>query len=93
MISSWPILACIQLYSFQIMNKICLKYVYTNGFSKEDVEKCKQKDLLEEMLKEMTGEFPGLSKVFVKERDTFLAHSLKHAAQPLPHPIVPGGRL
>ena len=63
-----------------------------NVFSKEDVEKCKQKDLLEEMLKEMTGEFPGLSKVFVKERDTFLAHSLKHAAQPLPHPIVPGGR-
>lgn len=62
-------------------------------FSKEDVEKCKQKDLLEEMLKEMTGEFPGLSKVFVNERDTFLAHSLKHAAQPLPHPIIPGGML
>lgn len=60
---------------------------------KEDVEKCKQKDLLEEMLKEMTGEFPGLSKVFVEERDTFLAHSLKHAAQPLPHPIVPTGQL
>jgi len=61
-------------------------------YRKEDVEKCKQKDLLEEMLKEMTGEFPGLSKVFVDERDTFLAHALKHAAQPLQHPIVPAGK-
>ncbi|CAB3362657.1 Hypothetical predicted protein [Cloeon dipterum] len=50
--------------------------------SKEEVEKCKQKDLLEEMLEEMTGEFPALSKVFVHERDLFLAHSLALAAQP-----------
>lgn len=40
--------------------------------SKEEVEKCKQKDLLEDMLEEMTGEFPALSKVFVHERDLFL---------------------
>ncbi|XP_059483307.1 traB domain-containing protein-like isoform X3 [Neocloeon triangulifer] len=51
--------------------------------SKEEVEKCKQKDLLEEMLEEMTGEFPALSKVFVHERDLFLAHSLALAAQPI----------
>jgi hypothetical protein len=31
--------------------------------SAEEVEKCKQKDLLEEMLREMTGEFPHISKV------------------------------
>ncbi|XP_070558270.1 traB domain-containing protein-like [Ptychodera flava] len=54
------------------------------SISKEDVEKCKQKDLLEEMLSEMTGEFPGLSRVFVDERDVFLAHSLQRAAKPLP---------
>ena len=60
-------------------------------FSKEDVEKCKQKDLLEEMLKEMTGEFPALSKVFVQERDTFLANSLKLASQPIEHPDAPNG--
>ena len=55
------------------------------------MEKCKQKDLLEEMLKEMTGEFPGLSKVFVQERDTFLANSLQLAAQPIQHPELPNG--
>ncbi|XP_023231893.1 traB domain-containing protein-like isoform X1 [Centruroides sculpturatus] len=51
--------------------------------SKEEVEKCKKKDLLEEMLAEMTGEFPALSRVFVKERDIYLAYSLKLAASPL----------
>ncbi|XP_071961496.1 traB domain-containing protein-like [Antedon mediterranea] len=50
--------------------------------TKEDVEKCKQKDLLEEMLEEMTGEFPALSRVFVTERDMFLANSLRMCAQP-----------
>ncbi|CAB4066867.1 TraB domain-containing protein [Lepeophtheirus salmonis] len=49
------------------------------SFTKEDVEKCKEKDLLESMLEEMTGEFPALTKVFIDERDLFLAHSLKIA--------------
>lgn len=52
--------------------------------SKEEVERCKKQDLLEEMLAEMTGEFPALSKVFVKERDIFLAYSLRLAANPTP---------
>lgn len=51
--------------------------------SKEEVERCKQKDLLEEMLHEMTGEFPALSRVFVSERDIFLANSLRLAARPV----------
>jgi len=51
--------------------------------SKEEVERCKQKDLLEEMLHEMTGEFPALSRVFVAERDIFLANSLRLAASPV----------
>ena len=59
--------------------------------SKEEVEKCKQKDLLEEMLREMTGEFPALSQVFVKERDMFLANSLKMAAKPIPNPNLEAG--
>ncbi|XP_041348740.1 traB domain-containing protein-like isoform X2 [Gigantopelta aegis] len=59
--------------------------------SKEDVEKCKQRDLLEAMLKEMTGEFPALSHVFVDERDVYLAHSLKVAARPLFCPDAPEG--
>lgn len=47
--------------------------------SPEEVERCKQKDLLEEMLEEMTGEFPSLSQVFVQERDLCLAHSIQIA--------------
>ncbi|XP_014785665.1 traB domain-containing protein isoform X1 [Octopus bimaculoides] len=62
--------------------------------TKEDVEMCKQKDLLEQMLKEMTGEFPALSRVFVEERDIFLAYSLKKLSKPDPesktNPIVVG---
>ena len=61
-------------------------------FSKEEVEKCKEKDLLEEMLREMTGEFPQLSQVFVKERDFFLANSLRQAARPIPNPEVETGK-
>nr|CAG4646466.1 EOG090X0AQH [Macrothrix elegans] len=48
--------------------------------SAEEVERCKRKDLLEEMLEEMTGEFPSLSRVFVQERDLCLAHSMQLAA-------------
>lgn len=54
--------------------------------SKDEVEKCKQKDLLEEMLAEMTGEFPELSHVFVKERDIYLTYSLQMASVSLPSP-------
>ena len=36
------------------------------------------------MLREMTGEFPGLSRVFVEERDLFLTHTLRRAARPVP---------
>jgi len=49
--------------------------------TKEEVEKCKNRDLLENMLLEMAGEFPALSRVFVEERDLFLTHSLQTAAQ------------
>jgi len=54
--------------------------------SKEDVEKCKQKDLLEEMLREMTGEFPAMSYVFLNERDMYLAHSLRLASKRIYNP-------
>jgi len=61
-----------------------------DSITKEDVEKCKQKDLLESMLEEMAGEFPALSRVFVQERDLYLAHSLKLAAnRPFGHHSSP----
>ena len=56
------------------------------NFSKEEVEKFKEKDILEEMLKEMAGEFPAFSEVFVRERDLFLSYALRRVAKPLPHP-------
>lgn len=51
-------------------------------FSKEEVELCKRRDLLEEMLALMSEEFPALGTVFLNERDVFLTHSLQMAAQP-----------
>lgn len=50
--------------------------------SKEEVELCKRRDLLEEMLALMSEEFPALGTVFLNERDVFLTHSLQMAAQP-----------
>ena len=44
--------------------------------TKEDVGRCMDRNLLHNMLAELAGEFPGLSSVFVNERDIFLAHSL-----------------
>ncbi|XP_055365588.1 traB domain-containing protein isoform X1 [Betta splendens] len=48
-------------------------------FSKEDVEKCKQKDLLEQTMSEMIGEFPALHQTIVAERDIYLTHTLRQA--------------
>ncbi len=49
--------------------------------SKEDVEKCKQKDLLEQTMSEMIGEFPALHRTIVAERDIYLTHTLRQAAR------------
>lgn len=56
------------------------------------MEKCKQRDFIEEMLAEMTGQFPAISEVFVKERDIYLCRSLQAAAQPVPNPMSPTGK-
>ncbi|XP_023951439.2 traB domain-containing protein [Bicyclus anynana] len=50
------------------------------NISLEEVEKCKQKKMLEDMLEEMAEEFPALKRVFVVERDMYLCHSLQIAA-------------
>ncbi|XP_073184391.1 traB domain-containing protein isoform X1 [Lepidochelys kempii] len=47
----------------------------------DDVEKCKQKDLLEQMMAEMIGEFPDLHRTIVSERDIYLTYMLKQAAK------------
>jgi pheromone shutdown protein TraB len=50
---------------------------HSNTISVEDVEKCKEKDMLEQLLSELAGEFPELSLVFVKERDVYMAARLR----------------
>lgn len=65
--------------------KLGFSILFNNDkISKEEVEKCKQKDLLEDMLQEMTGEFPAMSRVFVEERDIYLTYSLQMACSPIP---------
>ncbi|CAJ0928738.1 unnamed protein product, partial [Mesorhabditis belari] len=49
---------------------------HNSKITQEDVEKCKQKDLLEQLLAEMAGDFPNLSKIFVDERDAYMTHAL-----------------
>uniref|UniRef100_A0A1A9WS39 TraB domain-containing protein n=1 Tax=Glossina brevipalpis TaxID=37001 RepID=A0A1A9WS39_9MUSC len=62
--------------------KLVWRLTSNNTISMEEVEECKQRDLLEKLMKEMAGEFPAFSNVFVKERDLFLCHSLQLAALP-----------
>lgn len=45
-----------------------------SSFRQEDVERCKDKDLLESLLSEMAGEFPQLSHIFVNERDQYMTY-------------------
>ncbi|XP_017472196.1 PREDICTED: uncharacterized protein LOC108363363 [Rhagoletis zephyria] len=62
--------------------KLVWRLTSTDTISIEEVEECKQRDLLEKLMQEMAGEFPAFSDVFVKERDLFLCHSLQLAALP-----------
>ncbi|KAI6223571.1 hypothetical protein M3Y99_01455900 [Aphelenchoides fujianensis] len=68
------------LSSLNFFQRIRLMFhiLFTNfsDVTQEDVEKCKDKDLLEALLKEMAGEFPQLSQIFVNERDQFMVHVL-----------------
>jgi pheromone shutdown-related protein TraB len=53
---------------------------FDENITQAEVEQCKQKDLLEELMKEMAGEFPAFGQVFVNERDIFLCNSLQVAS-------------
>ncbi|XP_067203496.1 traB domain-containing protein isoform X2 [Linepithema humile] len=50
--------------------------------TQEDVELCKQRSMLDEMIASMKEEFPVLGEVFVKERDIYLTNSLQLACLP-----------
>ncbi|TKC45475.1 hypothetical protein EI555_006049 [Monodon monoceros] len=58
----------------------------SDPISKDDVERCKQKDLLEQTMAEMIGEFPDLHRTIVSERDIYLTYMLRQAARRLELP-------
>lgn len=64
---------------------------YASAHSKDDVERCKQKDLLEQMMAEMIGEFPDLHRTIVSERDIYLTYMLRQAARRLELPRASEG--
>ncbi|KAL7071382.1 hypothetical protein ACQ4LE_009338 [Meloidogyne hapla] len=47
----------------------------------EDVERCKNNDILEELLQEMAGEYPQVSRILVDERDQYMTQVLHHLLQ------------
>lgn len=70
--------------SVSLWQKIKLIYqVLINDvtITQEDVEKCKDKDILEQLLQELGGEFPGFKRVLLDERNIYLAHSIYRWAQ------------
>ncbi|MFH4974128.1 hypothetical protein AB6A40_000837 [Gnathostoma spinigerum] len=44
--------------------------------TQEEVESCKNSDMLEELMKELAGEFPLFSKIIVEERDQYMTKVL-----------------
>lgn len=62
-------------------------HLLTNNepISKEEIEKCKRRDMLEQLLADMAGEYPALGEVFVDERDIYLTHSLQMVSGPRLH--------
>ncbi len=47
--------------------------------SEEEIMKLQEKDMLDAALKEVSAEFPSISKVLVEERDRYLAYKIKNA--------------
>lgn len=46
-----------------------------------DVEKCKERDVLEQLMLELGSQFPGFKRVLLDERDVYLSHSIYRWAQ------------
>lgn len=67
---------------WQTIKMVCKLLFSDKTITKEEVEQCKQKDLLEELMEQMAGEYPVFRDVFVTERDLYLCHSLSVAAMP-----------
>lgn len=51
-------------------------FVFFSHFSPEDIEAMKKDDLLEQLLKSLTSEYPDLTRTLLEERDLYLARSI-----------------
>lgn len=70
--------------SVTLWQKLKLVYhVLVNDLSitEDDIEKCKDKDILEQLLQELGGQFPGFKRVILDERNVYLAHSIYNWAE------------
>lgn len=76
---------------WQSIRLFCILLFTKQTIRKEEVENCKQRDLLESMLAEMAGEFPDFNRVFVQERDILLTNSLQWAANTDPNHLFKRG--
>ncbi|BHF60539.1 hypothetical protein SprV_0100350400 [Sparganum proliferum] len=80
------------LDAFSLWQKIrlfCALLFSFESITKEEIEAMKKHDLLEELLKNMAGSFPELSRVILEERDLFLARSIWEVCG-FPHtPVAP----
>lgn len=61
----------------------------TSDISHADLERAKQRDILERMLAELSDDFPSVSRVFIDERDQFMSGSLWHSCVCHPDRIGP----
>lgn len=73
--------AVASISTWQKMKLIYQVLVNDVTVTQEDVEKCKDKDILEQLLQELGGEFPGFKRVLLDERNVYLAHSIYQWAE------------
>lgn len=57
--------------------------------SVEDIEKCKNRDMLEQILEELAGEYPAFREVLLDERDIYLTNTLQTVAKLTPKSADP----
>ena len=63
----------------KLLFQLLLSFGEIGDIDEEDIEKMKQKDMLQSLLTEFGESLPVLKKVLVDERDIYLSHKIKHA--------------
>lgn len=56
-----------------------MKTLLSNYFSAEEVEKCKENDVLEQLLLELSNDYPALTRVLLDERNLYMTYMIRQA--------------